>query len=139
MTTYSILLGLVPNVIRKYAYLIMVGVILSVIGFAVLKYKNALDTIDKIEQQKISLERDKKLLQDTNAKNEAFIKTMNEDNERRDKIVSEFRAQKIKDDQKLSALSKTLSSYAADQDGPIAKVLKDAVLGIHADRQERLK
>jgi uncharacterized protein YcbK (DUF882 family) len=81
-------------------------------------------------QNKAFSKKEKALLQSTNDSNQEFIKQMQADLEKKEKVVTDFRIQKARDDKKLSDLSSIISSYNASQDGPIAKVLKDAIIGI---------
>jgi uncharacterized protein YpmB len=129
-TALSFIGGLIPSSVKSYANIIIIVVILALVGGAAWKYKSAIDTIAEMEQQRIELEKEKALLQSTNDSNQEFIKEMQADLEKKEKVVTDFRIQKARDDKKLSDLSSIISSYNASQDGPIAKVLKDAIIGI---------
>jgi hypothetical protein len=55
----------------------------------------------------------------------------------KEQLVSDFRIQKARDNKKLDDLSKKIASYEAKDDGPLAKVLKDAINGIKDSRENQ--
>lgn len=138
-TALSFIGGMIPASVKSYANIIIIVVILVLVGGAAWKYKSAIDTIKNMQEQQLVLEREKALLQSTNDTNQEFIKQMQADLEKREKIVTDFRIQKARDDKKLNDLSKILVNYGTAQDGPIAQVLKDAVLGVQRPKKEATK
>ena len=138
-TALSFIGGMIPAGVKSYANIIIIVIVLVLIGGAAWKYKSALDTIKSMQEQQLVLEREKALLQSTNDTNQEFIKQMQADLEKREKIVTDFRIQKARDDKKLNDLSKILVNYGTAQDGPIAQVLKDAVLGVQRPKKEATK
>jgi len=122
--------GLLGANIRVYVIAFVVAAILAVVGTFAWKYKSALDSLKEIQEQNIQLEKEKSVLSQVNNQNQTFIAQMQADLANKEKLVSDFRIQKARDDKKLSDLSKVIIAYDKKDDGPIAKVLKDAIDGI---------
>jgi hypothetical protein len=135
----SFVTGLIPPQFKLAALAIVIAFVTSAIGFAIYKYQSALSTIEEIRKQNTSLVAEKALLDKTNTENQEFIKNVKEDIAIRERIVAEFREQKIKDDKTMADLSKKIIAYTAKDDGPISKVLKDTISSIEHDREARLK
>ena len=89
-----------------------------------------MESLKQAQEQNIQLEKEKTALSQVNQQNQTFITNMQADLAKKEQIVNDFRIQKARDDKKLSDLSKVLISYDKKDDGPIAKVLKDAVEGV---------
>lgn len=138
-TALSFIGGMIPASVKSYANIIIIVIVLVLLGGAAWKYKSALDTIKELQEQQLVIEKEKALLQSTNDSNQEFIKEMQADLEKREKIVTDFRIQKARDDKKLNDLSKIIVTYDSFQDGPIAKVLKDAIIGIQRQPKETAK
>ena len=116
--------------IKVYLIAIVIAVVLAVVGTFTWKYKSALESLKEAQEQNVQLEKEKTALSQVNQQNQTFIADMQADLAKKEQIVNDFRIQKARDDKKLSDLSKVIISYDKKDDGPIAKVLKDAVEGI---------
>ena len=115
---------------KTYLIAAIVAAILVVVGVFSWKHKSALESLKQAQEQNIQLEKEKTALSQVNQQNQTFITNMQADLAKKEQIVNDFRIQKARDDKKLSDLSKVLISYDKKDDGPIAKVLKDAVEGV---------
>lgn len=124
------LLGLFTGSFKTYLIAAIVAAILVVVGMFSWKHKSALESLKQAQEQNIQLEKEKTALSQVNQQNQAFITNMQADLAKKEQVVNDFRIQKARDDKKLSDLSKVLISYDKKDDGPIAKVLKDAVEGV---------
>ncbi len=124
------LLGLFTGSFKTYLIAAIVAAILVVVGTFSWKYKSALESLKQAQEQNIQLEKEKTALSQVNQQNQTFITNMQADLAKKEQVVNDFRIQKARDDKKLSDLSKVLISYDKKDDGPIAKVLKDAVEGV---------
>ena len=124
------LFGLLGSNIKVYLIAIVVAAVLAVGGTFAWKYKSALKSLKEAQEQNVQLEKEKTALSQVNQQNQAFIADMQADLAKKEQIVNDFRIQKARDDKKLSDLSKVIIAYDKKDDGPIAKVLKDAVEGI---------
>ena len=124
------LLGLFTGSFKTYLIAAIVAAILVVVGVFSWKHKSALESLKQAQEQNIQLEKEKTALSQVNQQNQAFITNMQADLAKKEQVVNDFRIQKARDDKKLSDLSKVLISYDKKDDGPIAKVLKDAVEGV---------
>ena len=124
------LLGLFTGSFKTYLIAAIVAAILVVVGVFSWKHKSALESLKQAQEQNIQLEKEKTALSQVNQQNQTFITNMQADLAKKEQIVNDFRIQKARDDKKLSDLSKVLISYDKKDDGPIAKVLKDAVEGV---------
>ena len=124
------LLGLFTGSFKTYLIAAIVAAILVVVGVFSWKHKSALESLKQVQEQNIQLEKEKTALSQVNQQNQTFITNMQADLAKKEQIVNDFRIQKARDDKKLSDLSKVLISYDKKDDGPIAKVLKDAVEGV---------
>ena len=122
--------GLLGSNIKVYLIAIVVAAVLAVGGTFAWKYKSALKSLKEAQEQNVQLEKEKTALSQVNQQNQAFIADMQADLAKKEQIVNDFRIQKARDDKKLSDLSKVIIVYDKKDDGPIAKVLKDAVEGI---------
>ena len=122
--------GLLGSNIKVYLIAIVVAAVLAVGGTFAWKYKSALKSLKEAQEQNVQLEKEKTALSQVNQQNQAFIADMQADLAKKEQIVNDFRIQKARDDKKLSDLSKVIIAYDKKDDGPIAKVLKDAVEGI---------
>lgn len=122
--------GLFGSNIKVYLIAIAVAAVLVVTGTFAWKYKSALESLKEAQEQNVKLEKEKTALSQVNQQNQAFIADMQADLAKKEQVVNDFRIQKARDDKKLSDLSKIIISYDKKDDGPIAKVLKDAVEGI---------
>lgn len=135
----SFVTGLIPPQFKLAALAVIIAAIASAAGFAIYKYQSALSTIEEVRKQNTYLIAEKALLDKTNTENQEFIKKVKEDIAIRERLVAEFREQKIKDDKAMADLSKKIIAYTAKDDGPISKVLKDTISSIEHDRESRLK
>ena len=124
------LLGLFTGSFKTYLIAAIVAAILVVVGMFSWKHKSALESLKQAQEQNIQLEKEKTALSQINKQNQTFITNMQADLAKKEQVVNDFRIQKARDDKKLSDLSKVLISYDKKDDGPIAKVLKDAVEGV---------
>jgi flagellar basal body-associated protein FliL len=124
------LLGLFTGSFKTYLIAAIVAAILVVVGVFSWKHKSALESLKQAQEQNIQLEKEKTALSQINKQNQTFITNMQADLAKKEQVVNDFRIQKARDDKKLSDLSKVLISYDKKDDGPIAKVLKDAVEGV---------
>lgn len=124
------LLGLFTGSFKTYLIAAIVAAILVVVGVFSWKHKSALESLKQAQEQNIQLEKEKTALSQVNQQNQTFITNMQADLAKKEQVVNDFRIQKARDDKKLSDLSKVLISYDKKDDGPIAKVLKDAVEGV---------
>ena len=122
--------GLLGSNIKVYLIAIIVAAVLAVVGTFAWKYKSALESLKEAQEQNVKLEKEKTALSQVNQQNQAFIADMQADLAKKEQVVTDFRIQKARDDKKLSDLSKVIIAYDKKDDGPIAKVLKDAVEGI---------
>ena len=122
--------GLLGSNIKVYLMAIIVAAVLAVVGTFAWKYKSAIESLKEAQEQNVQLEKEKTALSQVNQQNQAFIADMQADLAKKEQIVNDFRIQKARDDKKLSDLSKVIIAYDKKDDGPIAKVLKDAVEGI---------
>ena len=124
------LLGLFTGSFKTYFIAAIVAVVLVVVGTFSWKYKSAMESLKQAQEQNVQLEKEKTALSQVNQQNQTFITNMQADLAKKEQVVNDFRIQKARDDKKLSDLSKVLISYDKKDDGPIAKVLKDAVEGV---------
>ena len=124
------LLSLLGSNIKVYLIAIIIAIVLAVIGTFSWKYKTALDSLKQVQEQNVQLEKEKTALSQANQQNQTFIANIQADLAKKEQTVNDFRIQKSRDDKKLSDLSSKILSYSSTDDGPIAKVLKDAVNGI---------
>ena len=122
--------SLLGSNIKVYLIAIIIAAVLAVVGTFTWKYKSAIESLKAAQEQNVQLEKEKTALSQVNQQNQAFIADMQADLAKKEKAVTDFRIQKARDDKKLSDLSKVIISYDKNDDGPIAKVLKDAVQGI---------
>ena len=122
--------GLLGSNIKVYLIAIIVAAVLAVVGTFAWKYKSAIESLKEAQEQNVKLEKEKTALSQVNQQNQAFIADMQADLAKKEQVVTDFRIQKARDDKKLSDLSKVIIAYDKKDDGPIAKVLKDAVEGI---------
>lgn len=99
------------------------------------KFNSLNDNISTLTQQKTELAESNDKLKSTNETNQLAIEKMQKDFKEQELILSAFRTQKTKDDKKLSDLSSKISSYGSNTDGPIAKVLKDTIIGIYLNEE----
>lgn len=124
------ILSLIGSNVKTYLIAIIIaGVVAVGVTFA-WKYKSALNSLKAAQEQNVQLEKEKTALSLVNQRNQIFIADMQADLAKKEKIVNDFRIQKARDDKKLSDLSNIIIAYDKKDDGPIAKVLKDAVEGI---------
>lgn len=130
------LLGGFTGTIKAYANIAIIVLVLSLAGAAYWKYRSVIKEVEALQSDKIQLEKEKSQLSTANDANQTFIKNMREDLDKKEKAVTDFRIQKARDDKKLSDLSKIIITYDSFQDGPIAKVLKDAIIGVQAETKE---
>ena len=122
--------SLLGSNIKVYLIAIVIAAVLAVVGTFTWKYKSAIESLKAAQEQNVQLEKEKTALSQVNQQNQTFIADMQADLAKKEKVVNDFRIQKARDDKKLSDLSKVIISYDKNDDGPIAKVLKDAVQGI---------
>jgi predicted membrane protein len=122
--------SLLGSNVKVYLIAIGIAVVFAVGGTFTWKYKSALESLKETQEQNVQLEKEKTALSQVNQQNQAFIADLQADLAKKEQIVNDFRIQKARDDKKLSDLSKVIISYDKKDDGPIAKVLKDAVEGI---------
>lgn len=129
-------LGGFTGSIKAYANIAIIVVVLSFAGAAYWKYRATIKEVETLHNEKIQLEKEKTQLSTANEANQTFIQKMQEDLNKKEKVVTDFRIQKARDDKKLSDLSKIIVTYDTFQDGPIAKVLKDAIIGVQTETKE---
>lgn len=111
----------------------------SLTGLGVWKYLSAVNELKELKLVNITLEEDNRQLKATNKANAKFIEEAKLDIELKEKLMSDFRVQKSRDDKKMNEMSQKIQAYSEVDDGPIAKVLKDTLIFIQKDREERAK
>lgn len=136
---FSTLLGSFSASFRMYATIAIIAVVVLAAGGLYWKFSSMQSTIEKIEKQNKELENDKAVLSKVNSENQITIEKMKQDVIDRDKAVNDFRIQKARDDKKLNDLGILISKYGKNEDGPIAKVLRDAILGLAPEKKEKAK
>ena len=115
---------------RFYVIAFAVVAVVGVVGYFGYKYQSALGQVAELEQTKLTLENANSKLDETNKNNEKFISELQLDAKAKEKLVSDFRIQKARDDKQLDELRKKILAASAEDDGPVAKVLRDAMSGL---------
>ena len=115
---------------RFYVIAAIVIAALAVVGYFGFKYQSALNKVAELEQIKVTLEHVNEKLDETNKTNEKFINELKIDAKTKEKLVNDFRIQKARDDKQLDELRRKILAASAEDDGPVAKVLRDAMTGI---------
>ena len=116
--------------IKFYAILVTIVLAIALFGYFGVKYQSALAHSTELEQAKLKLEEANQTLNETNVQNQKFIADMKADTAFKDKLVSDFRIQKARDDKQLDDLRRKIQAAPTSEDGPVAKVLRDALIGI---------
>ena len=122
---------------RFYAIIAAIVAVVGVVGYFGVKYQSALSRVSELEQVKQTLEHANTTLNETNEKNQKFISDMQQDTKNKEKLVNDFRIQKARDDKQLDELRKKILAASAADDGPVAKVLRDALSGISEKKGEQ--
>ena len=115
---------------RFYVIAAVVCVVVGTVGYFGIKYQSALGQVSELKQTNLTLEHSNTTLNETNQTNQKFISDMQTDAQNKEKLVNDFRIQKARDDKQLDALRKKIIATSAVDDGPVAKVLHDAMVGI---------
>lgn len=131
--------NLLPSNFKIIASVMIFALIAGVFSFFILKYNNAIAYAEQSKIDLINVEKQKTALAQTNDQNQQTIKILKEENVKKEKVVSDFRIQKARDDKKIADFQAVIISYSSDKDGSVSQVLKDTVTNIAHDREERLK
>ena len=115
---------------KFYVVAAVIAVTVAAVGYFGVKYQSALGRAAELEQVKITLENANAKLEEVNKNNEKFISDMKSDAKTKEKLVNDFRIQKARDDKQLDELRKKIQAASAEDDGPVAKVLRDAMSGV---------
>mgnify|MGYP003612045404 FL=1 len=115
---------------KFYVVAAVIAVTVAAVGYFGVKYQSALGRVAELEQVKITLENANAKLEEVNKNNEKFISDMKSDAKTKEKLVNDFRIQKARDDKQLDELRKKIQAVSAEDDGPVAKVLRDAMSGV---------
>lgn len=115
---------------KFYVVAAVIAVTVAAVGYFGVKYQSALGRVAELEQVKITLENANAKLEEVNKNNEKFISNMKSDAKTKEKLVNDFRIQKARDDKQLDELRKKIQAASAEDDGPVAKVLRDAMSGV---------
>lgn len=115
---------------KFYVVAAVIAVTVAAVGYFGVKYQSALGRVAELEQVKIALENANAKLEEVNKNNEKFISDMKSDAKTKEKLVNDFRIQKARDDKQLDELRKKIQAASAEDDGPVAKVLRDAMNGV---------
>ena len=139
MELKMIFANLLPSNFKIIASVMIFALIAGVFSFFILKYNNAIAYAEQSKIDLINVEKQKTALAQTNDQNQQTIKILKEENVKKEKVVSDFRIQKARDDKKIADFQAVIISYSSDKDGSVSQVLKDTVTNIAHDREERLK
>lgn len=115
---------------KFYVVAAVIAATVAAVGYFGVKYQSALGRVAELEQVKITLENANAKLEEVNKNNEKFISDMKSDAKTKEKLVNDFRIQKARDDKQLDELRKKIQAALAEDDGPVSKVLRDAMTGV---------
>ena len=135
----SFLTSLIPANVKLTVTAVIAAIVFTLAGVAFYKYNSLTSEISQAQIKNTELEKEKTALTEVNQKNQEFINNMKTDLAEKEKIVTDFRIQKARDNKKMDDLANVIKAYSQNEDGPIAKTLKDSVSGVQKDREERLK
>lgn len=136
------LVGTVASTGFSYLKIAAIVALVSAGGYIAFRYNEAQNEIEVITAKKNTLEEQYSNSLKINDQlvtsletSEKAIEDIKKDVQLKEQLVSDFRIQKARDNKKLDDLSKKIASYEAKDDGPLAKVLKDAITGIKDSRE----
>jgi chromosome segregation ATPase len=138
------LVGSVASTGFSYLKIAAIVALVSAGGYVAFKYneaKNEIEVVtaknDTLTEQYSSIFQKNNELASALETSEKSIEDIKKDVQLKEQLVSDFRIQKARDNKKLDDLSKKIASYEAKDDGPLAKVLKDAINGIKDSRENQ--
>ena len=125
---------ILPN-LNMYLAIGVVVAILAGATYLKIKFNNLQDEKAALTQKVSVLEAENAQLFETNKKNALVIEQMQLDKKNADKIVSDFRIQKARDNAELSALRNAVIQVDPAQNGKVSAVLKQTISALQDARK----
>lgn len=125
---------ILPN-LNMYLAIGVVVAILAGATYLKIKFNNLQDEKAALTQKVSVLEAENAQLFETNKKNALVIEQMQLDKKNADKIVSDFRIQKARDNAELTALRNSVIKVDPAQNGKVSAVLKQTISALQDARK----